>query len=151
MQIVENIALISINATLFVQLGSFLLFMVIFNRIMIGPLRKVMSEREGYLQQIAAEIADANLAYKRIGKQIETQEAGARKAAFKVSGEIEKSGEDTAAEIISETLKEISAIRAEAKKETSQKIAAVREEIHKEAEIIGDRMALSLLDRRSAI
>jgi F-type H+-transporting ATPase subunit b len=151
MQIVENIALISINATLFVQLGSFLLFMVIFNRIMIGPLRKVMREREGYLQQIAAEIADANLAYKKIGKQIESQEAKARRAAFKLSEQIEAAGEQTAAEIIADTLKEITAIRAEAHRETSKKIAAVREEIHKEAAILADRMTASLLDRRSAI
>ena len=39
MQIISNIALISINETLVVQLISFLIFLFIINRIMFRPLR----------------------------------------------------------------------------------------------------------------
>jgi F-type H+-transporting ATPase subunit b len=151
MQVVENIALISINATLFVQLASFLLFMMIFNRIMVGPLRKLMSEREKYMQQIVTEIADANLAYEKIGKQIISQENRARDEAFKISSEIEMAGQQQAADILDDTRSEINRIRADAQKETSARIAAVREEIHSEAEKLADRMVASLLDRRSTI
>ena len=45
MQIITNIALISINETLIVQLLSFLIFLFIINRVMIRPLRGVMSDR----------------------------------------------------------------------------------------------------------
>ena len=41
MEIITTNALISINATFFVQLITFLLFMVIMNRIMYQPLRGV--------------------------------------------------------------------------------------------------------------
>lgn len=149
MEIVENIALISINATLFVQLISFLLFMMIFNRIMVGPLRRLMSEREDYLQQMVTEIADANLAYEKIGKQIVSQENRARDAAYKLSGEIEMAGQQTAAEMLDDTRHQINQIRVDAQKETSDKIAAVREEIHREAEKLADRMVASLLNRRT--
>ncbi len=151
MEIVENIALISINATLFVQLISFLLFMMIFNRIMVGPLRRLMSEREDYLQQIVTEIADANLAYEKIGKQIISQENRARNAAYKLSEEIEMAGQQAAAELLDDTRHQINQIRADARKETSDQIAAAREEIHKEAERMADRMVASLLDRRITI
>ena len=54
MQIISNVALISINETVVVQLLSFLLFLYIMNRIMFRPLRNVMAQREDHLKQIQA-------------------------------------------------------------------------------------------------
>ena len=45
MQIISNIALISINETLIVQLISFLIFLFVINRIMFRPLRKTVGPR----------------------------------------------------------------------------------------------------------
>ena len=52
MQIVSNVALISINETFLVQLISFLIFLFIINRVMIRPLRGVMREREEYVEKL---------------------------------------------------------------------------------------------------
>ena len=49
MHIVSNIALISINETLIIQLVSFLIFLFLINRIMFRPLSHVMVERENHL------------------------------------------------------------------------------------------------------
>jgi len=45
MQIVSNVALISINETMVVQLISFLIFLFVINRVMFRPLRESMHER----------------------------------------------------------------------------------------------------------
>ena len=58
MHIISNIALITINETLFVQLISFLIFLFIINRIMFRPLQNTMSERESYIDQTNRDIAD---------------------------------------------------------------------------------------------
>lgn len=150
MQIVETVALISINATMFVQLGSFLLFMVIFNRILIRPLRNTMAQRESLLEKIAQDITTADQTYEEISKQIRTQEREARSEAFKIQTAIEDEGIHSAEEIIAKTRQEISRMRSEAQRQTATQIAAARQQMASEVEPIADRMIAALLGRRSA-
>lgn len=150
MQIVETVALISINATMFVQLGSFLLFMVIFNRILIRPLRNTMAQRESLLEKIAQDITTADQTYEEISKQIRTQEREARSEAFKIQTAIEDEGVHSAEEIIAKTRQEISRMRSEAQRQTATQIAAARQQMASEVEPIADRMIAALLGRRSA-
>jgi F-type H+-transporting ATPase subunit b len=150
MQIVETVALITINATLFVQLGSFLLFVVIFNRILIRPLRKTMAERSSLLEKIAQDITAADLTYEEISKQIRTQEKQARSDAFIIQTAIEDEGLHSAEEIIAKTRQEITRIRVDAQRKTEAHLSAARQQIASEAEPIADRMIAALLGRRSA-
>jgi F-type H+-transporting ATPase subunit b len=92
MQVVENIALISINATMVVQLVSFLIFMVLFNRIMIRPLRTIMNERERFVEKVRTDVRAAGEALGEMTRQIERQESEARLAASKVREEIVEAG-----------------------------------------------------------
>ena len=151
MQIVETVALITINATLFVQLGSFLLFMVIFNRILIRPLRKTMAERSSLLEKIVEDISAADQTYEEISKQIRDQENKARRDAFKIQTTIEGEGNQSAEEIISKTREEISRMRSEAQRQTEAQLAAARQQMAAEVEPIADRMIAALLGRRSAL
>ena len=60
MQIISNIALISINETVIVQIISFLIFLYIINRIMFKPLRGVMADRENHIKSIQQDIVSAD-------------------------------------------------------------------------------------------
>ena len=51
MEIISNIALITINETLIAQLLAFLIFMFVINRLMFKPLQGVMTERQGYIDK----------------------------------------------------------------------------------------------------
>ncbi len=150
MQIVENIALISINATLFVQLGSFLLFMVIFNRIMIRPLRRIMEERRQYLDRIAQEVVAADQKYQDIERQIGKQEAKARKAAGTIKNELVDTGQRKADEVMEGTRQRIQALRGEAQQDIDRQIAAARGQIHEQAVSLAEQMMDRLLGRRGA-
>lgn len=149
MKIVETIALITINETLVIQLISFLLFLFILNRIMIRPLRQVMGEREDLLGQISQDISSTEEAYLGIGRQIESQENDARRAAFKLREEIEAAGKDTAANVLAKAREQINALKTKSIEETAAQLAAARQEIEKEALVISDQMIASLLGRRS--
>ena len=149
MEIVENIALITINETLIFQLVSFLVFLFILNRIMIRPLRNAMAERETFLETMEQDILSADQTYKEISHQIHHEDAIARREAFKERDKLEVEGQHAASDLIEKTKEEISAMRLKAQQETDAKIAAARQELHMEVDILSDQMIAALLGRRS--
>ena len=64
MQIISNIALISINETVIIQVISFLIFLYIINRIMFRPLRNVMADRENHIKMLQQDIVAAEKKWK---------------------------------------------------------------------------------------
>ncbi len=150
MQVVENVALISINATLLVQLISFLVFMMLFNRILIRPVRKVMAEREEYLVQVREDIKEINHSYDAMSQQIVDQESEARKSAFKIRDEISEVGQRSIGDLMMRTKAEIDALRRSSQEETDAQIARAREKVAFEAEGVADRMIEALLGRKGS-
>jgi F-type H+-transporting ATPase subunit b len=150
MKIIETIALITINHTLFFQLASFLLLLFLINRIMFRPLRRVMNEREALLAGMTDEISTAEQTYVDIGHQIESQENATRREASKLRDDTEASGQQSAAVIVEQARERINALKAKAKEETAAQVAAARQEIEREAMAISDQMIASVLGRRSA-
>jgi F-type H+-transporting ATPase subunit b len=146
-EIVENVALISINATLVVQLVSFLLFMILLNRIMIRPLRKMMTERALYLEKVRQEIQAAHEGYTQIGRKIQDQETETRQAAFKIREEMEREAQESASDAVARTKSEIETLRKESQRQADEKIAAARQQIDREANVLADQMIAALLDR----
>lgn len=145
MKIIDAIALISINETLIFQLISFLVFVFILHRIMIRPLNQTIRNRQDHLSKISADIQAKEAAYQEIHKEIQHQEAVARETAFQMQSDIETSGKQTAADLITKTRNEISQLRSEAQKEIADKLAAASEQIQNEATAIADKMIASLL------
>ena len=78
MEIISNIALISINETLFVQVIGFLIFLYLINRIMFRPLRNVMADRELYIERIKLDIDQAQKKIETMTSQIREQESEVR-------------------------------------------------------------------------
>ena len=149
MQVVENVALITINATLIVQVVSFLIFMVIFNRVMVQPLRQMMTRRHDHIEGIVADIAKADNALKEINHKIENQENRVRNSAFKIQVQIEDEGQHQADDIVAQTRQEIIEMRHKAQKDNTAKIAEARQQVEAEAGPIADHMIAVLLGRRS--
>lgn len=149
MEIIENVALITINETLLFQLVSFLIFLFLFNRIMIRPLRNTIEERKAFLELMEQDIASADQDYDSIARQIKKEEAAAKKEAYLLRDKLETEGQKTASELIEKTKHEISLMRQKAQKDTEAQIDAARREVRKEVEAISDQMITVLLGRRS--
>ncbi|MBW2449151.1 MAG: hypothetical protein JRE92_01830 [Deltaproteobacteria bacterium] len=150
MHIISNIALISINETLFVQLLSFLIFMFIINRLMFRPLQNVMSERVDYMDKIKMDTVDAVKELENLTEKLKAQESDVRKEAMRLQRKLEESGSKKGAEILASARKEIETLKEKADMEVNLQISEARKHIQEESEALAVNIMEKLLDRRLA-
>ena len=150
MEIVSNIALITINVTLFHQLIAFLIFVFIINRIMFRPLQKVMGERDSFIEKIKLETVDAAKELERLTDELKERESAVRTKAMEVRRELEAGGSQEATEIFASTNKEIETIKENAENEINAQILGARKHLQKESETLVVNIMESLLNRRLA-
>ena len=148
MQIVSNIALITINETLIVQLITFLLFLFIINRVMFRPLRKVISERNAYVETLQREIADQQAELEAISKQIKKKERNILREAHEMSHKLQEDGSTEAVEIIAATRHEITALKEKTAKDINKRIMELNHQLKDESEDLVLRVMEKILDRR---
>ena len=148
MQIISNIALLSINETLVIQVLSFLIFLFIINRIMFRPLRSTMDEREAYLKKINNEIADAKDELETIGRRIEAHESAVKLEAFELNDKLEESGNQEATDIITSAREEIAGLRQNAISQIDHQISEARGHLERESEALAMNIMEKILDRR---
>ncbi len=147
MQIISNIALISINETLLFQIISFLIFLFIFNRIMFRPMRRAMNDRENYINNIEKDIVDAENQFDSLMIQIKEQEAAVRNEAFEQKEKLEAAGSRQAEEILASARKEIAALKDKTKKDIAGQIKAARKHVKKESEALSLNIMEAVLHR----
>jgi len=150
MQIVSNVALISINETFLVQLISFLIFLFIINRVMIRPLRGVMREREVYIEKLKLEMVDAEKQLEDTAQHIRVKEGEVIKAAHLIREELENTGSREAADIVVAARDEVNQLTLKAEKEVSAMIAEAQKSIQAESEVLAVNIMEKILDRRLA-
>jgi F-type H+-transporting ATPase subunit b len=148
MEIVSNIALISINATLFHQLIAFLVFLFIINRIMFRPLRSVMGERESFMEKIRLDTVDATKEFEHLTATLKAKESKVRSEAQDVRCEIEEQGGREAVEILESARQEISSIKTQVETAVDAQIAQARKKLRQESEALAINIMEKMLDRR---
>ena len=150
MHIISNIALITINETLIVQLLSFLIFLFIINRIMFRPLQNVMNERVSYIDKIKMDTVDTVKELEDLTKKLKKQESDVRAQAFELKRELEESGSAKSTEIFAATREEINAIKEKAEADVNVQISEAKKHLQKESEALAINIMEKLLDRRLA-
>ena len=148
MEIVSNIALISINATLFHQLIAFLVFLFIINRIMFRPLRSVMGERESFMEKIRLDTVDATKEFEHLAATLKAKESTVRSEAQDVRCAIEEQGGREAVEILESARQEISSIKTQVETAVDAQIAQARKKLRQESEALAINIMEKMLDRR---
>ncbi len=148
MEIISNIALISINETLVVQLLSFLVFMFVLNRIMIRPLRGSAHEREAYLEEMGTDISAAQKEMQAITAQIESQETAARQTAHDIQKQLVAQGNQEAVVILEAAKKDVVALRQQTHAEIEATLSEFQQTLQKEAEIVAVNFMEKALSRR---
>ena len=148
MEIISNVALISINETLIVQVVGFLIFLFVMNRIMFRPLRNVMSDRDIHIERIKRDIIQAQKEVASITSQIQEQDAATRKEALELKDDLEATGSQQAKEIFKSVKKEIAADRNKVQQEIELRIAEERKAVKKESEALALNIIEKILDRR---
>jgi F-type H+-transporting ATPase subunit b len=148
MEIISNIALISINETLIVQVVSFLIFLYLINRIMFRPLRNVMADRDIYIERVKLDIQQAQKELETMASEIQKQDAQIKKEAFELKAQREEIGNQQAKEIFTAVQREIAETNAKVRKEIDIKITEARKSLQKEAEVLAGSIIEKILDWR---
>ena len=149
MKIITTIQLITINATLFVQVFSFLIFMLIINRIMFRPLRKTLAERHDYVENVQEEISASSREVTNLNQQIAIREGSFSGELAELMKSAADEGNQQADEILTATWKEIADMHAEAHKDIDARVAIARKSLQEEAESLATDIVAKILDRRS--
>ena len=148
MEIISNIALISINETLIVQVVGFLVFLFVINRIMFRPLRNVISDRDIHIERVKQDITQAQKEVASIAGQIQEQNAATRQEALALKDDLEATGSQQAKEIFESVKKEIAADRKKAQQEIEVRIAEERKAVKKESEDLALNIIENIIGRR---
>lgn len=148
MQIVSNIALISINETLFAQLISFLIFLFIINRIMFKPLRTTMSERDEFIQGLSQGIIATEQEVQDILADLKKREKAVRKEANNISATLEQEGSDKAGSIHAKSMSAIAELRHTTEKKVEGQLLEAKKHLAKESEDLAVRIMEKVLNRR---
>jgi F-type H+-transporting ATPase subunit b len=148
MQIVSNIALITINATLIVQVVSFLIFLLIINRLMFRPLSRTMLQRDNYIESLQQEIDQQKNELTRLGKTINKKEATVRHEALELREKLEYAGNQEAAAIFETTRHEIDTHKKKSAQDIEAAVADARRSLKEESEALVVDILAKILDRR---
>ena len=148
MEIISNVALISINETLIVQVIGFLLFLFVINRIMFRPLRNVMSDRDIHIERVKRDITQAQKDVASFTSQIREQETATRQEAMELKDDLEAAGSQQAKEIFESVKKEIAADRQKVQQEIETRIAKERKAVKKESGDLALDIIEKIIDRR---
>ena len=115
--------MISINATLLVQLIHFLLLLFIMNRLMLQPLLKLIREREAFTADTKSEIKDIEVKIGQLKEEFIAKEKDARKDAARDRNEILNVGMGEADGFLNTSREEVSSIRQQAEKEVEAEVS----------------------------
>ncbi|MFP4474185.1 MAG: hypothetical protein ACLFOY_01410 [Desulfatibacillaceae bacterium] len=145
--LLERIGLITINATMVVQLVSFLIFLFVMNRLMFRPLRATLAERDSRVEGAEKEAEQAHKDINRMRDQLAEQEAAARIEAAKVRNGLEDEGNRKAQEILDEARSEMQKERQAMTRKVEQEIAEARKSLEEESRQLSIRIMEQILDR----
>lgn len=148
MEIIATNALISINATLLVQLISFLIFLVIMNRIMFRPLLSTIQQRDEYIDRIKEEILDGKDSLEQLIQDMDKQRSRTIRDAEKAAAVFDTDAERQASEVIEETRKAINTLRHDTETQVKSQVRQARQEIAGEVDAIAVVIMEKLLQRR---
>ena len=151
MEIISNVALISINETLIVQVVGFLLFLFVINRIMFRPLRNVMSDRDIHIERVKRDITQAQKEVDSITGQIQEQETATRKEALALKDDLEAAGSQQAKEIFESVKKQITADREKIQQEIEVRLTQERQAVEKESQALALNIIDKILNRRQRL
>lgn len=151
MQIVSNIALISINETLFIQLISFLLFVFVMNRIMFRPLQQSLEDRKAHISGLLDAINRSEKDLKAFEADLEKEERAIRSKSQEQSDELEASGETRALEILQQARGEINTSRENSIKEIDAALSKARSSLQPEAEALCKTIMEKVLNRQVSL
>jgi F-type H+-transporting ATPase subunit b len=148
MEIIQTNALISINATLVVQLVSFLLFVAIMNRLMFRPLRDVVAKRKFRMRKLKEDVSAAEDQLAGIEADLAKQKRNLRSEAQSVNAALEEATERQIVTLFEDTAQKTKVMREQAERRAAEQLQSAREQLQNEAQQLSTVIMQKILRRR---
>lgn len=140
--------MISINATLVIQVIHFLILVFLLNRILFRPIMDIIEKRAQHIKDESRHLDNLEEETKELTKKWEAALRDARKDAGYESLKIKQEATEAAEKLISETREETASIKENAAKEVEIKLNAAKKFIQEEAMILADYITEKVIGRR---
>jgi F-type H+-transporting ATPase subunit b len=142
--------MISINATLVLQVVHFLVLLYILNRLMFKPILKLVNERTGYMEKSKTEMTEFESEAERLKQEYRSLEIEARKKASRENLEMKKDGVAQVDAMIDESQEEVASIRRDSEAKIESEFEKARPSLQSEATVLAEEIVERLIGRRVA-
>jgi len=140
--------MISLNATLFVQVSLFLILLFILNRVMIQPLHRVIIERETFFTEKREELTAVQEDIRRLADDYEARLRRAEREARESQLSLRKTAGDEARQLVDSTQEQVAAIHEKVRSEVAQELAKARQAIAEQADLLSLSVTEKVLGRQ---
>lgn len=140
--------MISINATLILQVLQFLILVVVLNRILFRPILKLINKRTAYIETTTHEIRNLEVETEEMRKKHLSLQNEARKKATLERTQIRGLGITEAEKTVNNSRQEVSSIRAKADKDAEEELEKTLPMLQGEAVKLADEITGKLIGRR---
>lgn len=140
--------MISINATLIVQIIHFLILVFILNRLMIQPIMKLIADRNEYIEKTKKEITDLEDEAEQLKGEFEKFQSAARVEAFETRKELREQAMGQVDEYLRDSQEKVVSIRSLAESNAEEEIEKNRPLLKGEAQVLADEIIQRVIGRR---
>ncbi|MEA2040430.1 MAG: hypothetical protein U9N82_11490 [Thermodesulfobacteriota bacterium] len=137
--------MLSINATLLVQLIQFLILTFILNRLMFRPILKIIRDRSEHIDAGKKEIENLELKTQELANEYLSIERDARKQAHKERARVKMDAVTSAGELYNAAKNKVTSMRQEIDMEVEQEVQKVRPFLQREAEALVDEITEKMI------
>jgi len=140
--------MISINATLVLQVIHFLILAFILNRLMIQPLLRLINERTQHIAKTKAETNNIEDETARLKEEYLARENDARIKATQERARLRGMGISETEETLNNARKEMVSLRGEADREAENEIKKTQPVLHEQATSLAEQIMEKVIGRR---
>lgn len=138
---------ISINDSLFWQIGNFLLLMLLLNFILYKPIRGILKKRAEKIAELNSDITSNQEGVKNKTEEMEAQKAEARRQGALVKEDLKGEGRATERDMIVAATREMEQTVAKVREQIAGDIGKARDELKGQVQTFGMDLAQKILGR----
>lgn len=143
--------MISINATLVLQVFHFLILAFILNRFMFRPILRTLTKRTQHFENTRAAIENLEKETQRLKNEHLENEQRARREAVQERTELRNKGLDEVEKMLGESREKVVSMRTEADQNARREVKKLRPSVQQEAGQLADEILEQVIGRRSAV
>jgi len=143
--------MISINATLIIQVINFLILVFILNRLLFKPTLKLIEDRTEFFQSTKEEINQLEKETQELKDKYQSIQNDARREAARERDQMKSMSAKEIEEFLNASRNEASKIKTEAEKKAEMELSQAKSSVSGEAGMLADVIVQAVIGRRAAL